>query len=216
VVFFSDNGGLVSRFDRIPLLARSKQYIYEGDTLLYVASSNAPLRAEKGTVYEGGIREPCIAFWPGKILPGQVSDAIVSSVDFYPTFAQLAGIPLPASQVFDGESLLPVLSGSAQEPDRAIFWHYPVYHHDKPASVIRKGDWKLIHYLHDDSRRLFHLAGDLGETTDLSEKHPEKADELLQLLDQWREEVEAEYPVPNPDFDPERRYQWGTHPDRGR
>ncbi len=213
VVYFSDNGGLVSRFDRIPLLAQSKQHIYVGDTLLYVASSNAPLRAEKGTVYEGGIREPFIALWPGRIKSRQVSDAIVSSVDFYPTFAELAGIPLPETQEFDGESLLPVMMGIPPDPERAIFWHYPVYHHDKPASVIRKGNWKLIHHLHNDSHQLFNLAEDIGESTDLSKTHPAKTEQLMNLLDQWREEVGAEFPVTNPDFDPERRHEWGRHPD---
>ncbi|MEN8227400.1 MAG: sulfatase [Bacteroidota bacterium] len=212
VVYFSDNGGLISRFDRIPLLAHSKQYIYEGDTLLYIASSNAPLRAEKGTIYEGGIREPFIVQWPGMIEAGQVSDAVVTSVDFYPTFAELAGISLPEEQEFDGESLLPVFSGQVSDPERAIFWHYPVYHHDKPASVIRKGDWKLIHYLVDDSRLLYNLAEDIGETTDLSTIHSNKTEALMNLLDQWRKEVGAETPVPNPDFDPEKREQWGRHP----
>lgn len=214
VVYFSDNGGLISRFDKVPLLANSKQYIYEGDTLLYVASSNKPLRAEKGTIYEGGIREPMIVQWPGKIAGGHVSDAIISSVDFFPTFAGLAGLDLPSTQVFDGESFLNILTGGEYNRERAIFWHYPVYHHDSPASVIRKGDWKLIHHLHNDTRFLYNLADDIGETTDLSREHPEKADELYGLLVDWREEVKAELPVPNPDFDPERRYQWGRHPDR--
>jgi len=214
VVYFSDNGGLISRFDKIPLLADSKQYIYEGDTLLYVASSNKPLRAEKGTVYEGGIREPLIVQWPGKIRGGQVSDAIISSVDFFPTFAGLAGVDLPASQVFDGESFLNILAGGVYDGERAIFWHYPVYHHDSPASAIRKGDWKLIHYLHNDTRFLYNLAEDIGEHTDLSRQYPGKTDELYQLLVEWRGEVKAEMPVPNPDFDQERRYQWGKHPDR--
>ena len=214
VVYFSDNGGLISRFDRIPLLANSKQYIYEGDTLLYVASSNKPLRAEKGTIYEGGIREPMIVQWPGKITRGQVSDAIISSVDFFPTFAGLAGIDLPDKQVFDGESFLNILAGGTQDPDRAIFWHYPVYHHDSPASVIRKGDYKLIHYLHNDTRFLYNLSEDIGETTDLSQLQPEKMDELFQLLEDWRNQVKAELPVPNSDFDPDLRYHWGRHPDR--
>ncbi len=212
VLFFSDNGGLISRFDSIPLLARSKQYIYEGDTLLYVATSNAPLRAGKGTVYEGGIREPFLALWPGKIEPGRISDALISSVDLYPTLADLAGIPLPESQEFDGISLLPVLEGDEPDPDRAIFWHYPVYHHDKPASAIRRGDWKLIHHLNDNSRALYNLAGDMGETTDLSEKYPEKTEELFRELEQWSSRVHAEFPRPNPDFDPARRFEWGRHP----
>ncbi len=214
VVFFSDNGGLVSRFDRKPLLANPRQHIYEGDTLLYVASSNHPLRAEKGTIYEGGIREPMIVQWPGRIEGGKVSDAIISSVDFFPTFAALAGIDLPATQVFDGESFLYLLAGGEQPGERAIFWHYPVYHHDFPASAIRKGDWKLIHYLHNDKKYLYNLAADIGEKTDLTRQEPDKTDELYRALERWRAEVKAELPVPNPDFDPERRHEWGRHPDR--
>jgi arylsulfatase A len=214
VVFFSDNGGLISRFDKIPLLAKEKQHIYEGDTLLYVASSNAPLRAEKGTVYEGGVREPFIAWWPGQLEAGKVSDALVSSVDFLPTFAELAGIDLPTSQVFDGISLVDLLEGSAPDPERAIFWHYPVYHHAEPASAIRKGNWKLIHNLVNDQRYLYNLETDLGETNDLSQSEQELADELYQLLEQWRCDCGAEFPVPNPGFIPEGRYEWGLHPDR--
>jgi uncharacterized sulfatase len=215
VVFFSDNGGLVSRFDKIPLLALSKQYLYEGDTLLYVASSNAPLRAEKGTVYEGGIREPLIAHWPGRIEGGQLSDALITSVDFYPTFAELAGVPLPQSQEFDGNSLIPLLEGKKANPERAVFWHYPVYHHDYPASAIRKGDWKLIHHLHNDSLSLYNLAEDIGEGKNLRQTLPEKVDELFGLLDQWRMDVGATYPKVNPDFDPDRRKEWARHPDWG-
>ena len=135
-------------------------------------------------------------------------------MDFFPTFTGLAGLDLPATQVFDGQSFLNILAGGEYDRDRAIFWHYPVYHHDFPASVIRKGDWKLIHHLHNDTRFLYNLEDDIGETTDLSGQHPEKADELYGLLVDWREDVKAELPVPNPDFDPERRYQWGRHPDR--
>jgi uncharacterized sulfatase len=214
VVFFSDNGGLISRSDRNPLLARSKQYIYDGDTLLYVATSNAPLRAEKGTVYEGGIREPMIVRWPGKIIPGSVNKALVTSVDFYPTFTGLAGGILPEKQVLDGISLLPLFAAQEADPDRALYWHYPVYHHDRPASVIRKANWKLIHHLDDDSLELYDLEKDPGETTDLRTAFPEKVEELMQDLDDWRENVKAEFPVPNPDFDPDRRLEWSRHPDR--
>jgi len=214
VVFFSDNGGLKSRFDQIPLLARSKQHIYEGDTLLYLATSNTPLRAEKGTIYEGGIREPFIVRWPGKITKGKVSDAIVSSVDFLPTFAELAGIDLPDSQVFDGLSLVSLLEGAEPDPERAIFWHYPVYHHDEPASAIRKGKWKLIHNLVNGQRYLYNLETDIGETTDLSKSEQEIVLELYHLLEQWRSDCGAEFPVPNPGFIPEGRYEWGKHPDR--
>ncbi len=214
VVFFSDNGGLVSRFDRIPLIAGSKQHIYQGDTLLYVASSNAPLRAEKGTLFEGGIREPMVVRWPGKIEGGRVSHALVSSVDFLPTFADLAGMELPAQQIYDGISLTGLLEGAREDPGRALFWHYPVYHHDRPASAVRRGEWKLLHYLPDGERLLFNLKEDPGEKQDLSGEYPGVASELHELLERWREDCNARLPVPNPDFDPERRHEWGRHPDR--
>ncbi len=214
VVFFSDNGGLVSRYDGIPLLADSKMHVYEDDTLRYVASSNAPLRAEKGTLFEGGIREPMILWWPGKLEAGQVNGALVSSVDFLPTLADLAGIGLPEDQVFDGISLVDILEGSAPDPERAIFWHYPVYHHDQPASAVRRGKWKLIHNLVNDQRMLYDLETDIGETTDLSREEPDLTEELYRLLENWRRECGAEKPVPNPAFEPARRYEWGIHPDR--
>ena len=212
IVFFSDNGGLVSRFDKIPLIADSKKHYYEGDTLLYVASSNRPLRAEKGTVFEGGVREPLIIKWPEKIGQATTSDALVSSVDFYPTFAALAGGKLPDNQVLDGKSILPELMDEKVDPQRALFWHYPVYHHAVPASVVRKGDWKLIHFLDDDHLELYNLKEDIGETDNLVETYPDKTRELRQLLDDWRIEVNAEMPVKNPDFNPERRKEWGRHP----
>ena len=212
VVFFSDNGGLVSRYDKIPLIANSKKHYYEDDTLLYVASSNYPLRSEKGTVFEGGIREPLIIKWPGKVSQGSTSDALITSVDFFPTFAALTGAKLPNNQVLDGKSILPELTGGDVDPQRAIYWHYPVYHHDVPASVVRKGEWKLIHFLDDNHLELYNLQEDIGETTDLAEKYPDKVDELEQLLNNWRQEVNAQMPEMNPDFDPQKREKWGRHP----
>ena len=159
VIFFSDNGGLVSRFDKIPLHAKSKLHIYKGDTMQYIASSNAPLRAEKGTVYEGGIREPLIVKWPGKVEEGSLNHSVVTSVDFYPTFLELAGLMPDPNQVLDGESLVGIILKGQEKYDRPLFWHYPVYHHGQPASVIRKGDYKLIENLVDGSLELYHLVG---------------------------------------------------------
>jgi uncharacterized sulfatase len=214
VIFFSDNGGLISRFDNIPLIDASKISIYEQDTLRFIASSNAPLRGEKGTLYEGGIREPLIMQWPGTLKPGRISHSIVSSVDFLPTLAALAGAGLPAGQVADGTSLLPVMEGGELDPDRAIYWHYPVYHHDTPASAIRAGKWKMVHHLVDDRLALYDLESDIGEQNDLSGAEPEKTATLYQLLEAWRKSCGAEFPVPNPNFDPARRAEWGNHPDR--
>ena len=108
-------------------------------------SSNAPLRAEKGTVYEGGIRVPMIASWPGQIPAGSENTSLDSSVDLYPTLLELAGLKPDAISGLDGISLREVLLNDRTIYDRPIFWHYPVYHHAQPAAAIRKGDYKLVH-----------------------------------------------------------------------
>lgn len=215
VVFFSDNGGLISRFDKIPLLADNKLSVYENSPIQYIATSNTPLRAEKGTVYEGGIREPLIVRWPGNIKAGSVSEAIVSSTDFYPTFMQLAGIKASTNvQVLDGKSMLPALIENKYDPERTVFWHYPVYHHDVPAGAVRKGDWKLIENMESGKLLLYNLSVDISESTDLSRTYPQKAKELYLLLKKWQEDVDADMPILNPDFDEIKRYDWGIHPDR--
>ncbi|MCG6191327.1 sulfatase [Maribellus maritimus] len=214
VVFFSDNGGLNKRYDSIPLLADSKASMYKNDSLLYVASSNKPLRGEKGTLYEGGIRVPLIVKWPAKIKKGMVSDAIVSSVDFFPTLVELAGRELPDDQVFDGKSLVSVLLGKNNDSERAIFWHYPVYHHDEPANAVRKGDWKLVQNLVDNHYELFNLRKDIQEANNCASTEPGKLDEMIHILKEWQQDIGAELPSPNPNFNKQKRYEWGTHPDR--
>lgn len=213
VIFYSDNGGLIGRFDKIPLLAENSLPVYKDSPLKYIASSNSPLRAEKGTVYEGGIREPLIVKWPAKIQKAQVSDALVTSVDFYPTFLALAGLEKP-EQVLDGKSILPELLENKYDPERAIYWHYPVYHHAQPMGAIRKGDWKLVQNFVTNDFDLFNLRADISEGMDLSTIYPEKTAELKQLLEDWQKDVGAEFPVPNPDFDEAKRFEWGKHPDR--
>ncbi len=213
VLFFSDNGGLIGRFDKVPLLADNSLPVYENSPLKYIATSNAPLRGEKGSVYEGGIREPLLVRWPGKIKPGTESSAIVTSVDFYPTLLELAGVEKPY-QVLDGKSIVPELLDNSFDPERAIFWHYPVYHHDVPASAVRKGDWKLIQNLVTGKVYLYNLRADISEAMDLSEVYPEKTAALLQILQEWQKDVKAEFPVPNPEFNEAKRYEWGIHPDR--
>lgn len=214
IVFFSDNGGLISRFDEIPLLAKSKLSIYEGDTLQYIATSNNPLRAEKGTVYEGGIREPLIVKWPGKVRAGSVNHSVITSVDFYPTFLDIAGLDAPQGQMLDGISMLDKMIKEREDKDRPVYWHYPVYHHDVPKSVVRKGDFKLIQNLVDGSLELYDLQNDIGEKHNLADSVDEVRSQLFDLLERWQNEVDARKPTPNPDFDPDRRYEWGRHPDR--
>jgi uncharacterized sulfatase len=212
VIFFSDNGGLIRRFDRIPLIAESKRHIYQDDSLLYVASSNSPLRAEKGTLYEGGIREPLIIKWPGKIEPGTKSDAIISRIDFFPSLLDIVGET--TNQVVDGESFLPELTLDRPDNSRNIFWHYPVYHHSVPASAVRSNDWKLIHFYDSDRSELYDLQSDISERNNLADANPQKRDELKNLLNTWLANTGADLPRPNPDFDEKKRFEWGTHPGR--
>ncbi len=214
IVFYSDNGGLVSRFDKIPLIAKNSLPYYENVPLQFIATSNAPLRAEKGTVYEGGIRVPLIICWPGKITPGSTSESLVSSMDFYPTFLQMAGTSNPTLQVIDGKSILPVLLENADYPERDLFWHYPVYHHGVPMGAVRKGDWKLIQNQVSGELALYNLRDDIQESRDVKSEQPDKTNELYQLLKNWQQDVQAEFPSPNPNFQPDRRYEWGKHPDR--
>ena len=196
LVFFSDNGGLRQRFDKA------------GDVIV---TTNAPLRDEKGSLYEGGIREPLIVRWPGVVEAGSVSRVPVTSVDFYPTFLELAGASPPKAQPLDGESIMPVLTDSGTLKRDAIYWHYPHYHHSTPASAIRAGGWKLIEFFEDGHLELYNLRDDIGEEKNLAEAMPEKAQALRKQLAEWRKSVDAAMPVPNPDHNPSRAHEWGKY-----
>lgn len=176
VMFFSDNGG-ATKF-----------------------TSNAPLRAGKGWFYEGGIREPLIVYWPGKVRPGTTTDEVVTSIDFLPTFLQLAGCKAPPK--CDGLSLLPVLTDNAHLPRETVYWHFPHYHNCSPCGALRKGNYKLIEYFEDGKVELYDLSKDLSEKQDLSKAMPEKTAELLADLRAWRKSLDAQMPSPNPNYDP--------------
>ena len=199
VVLTSDNGGLLERFDR--------------STGVKV-TTNTPLRDEKGSLYEGGIRVPMIVRWPAAVDAGTTTDAVVSSVDFYPTFVDLAGGSMPVAQEYDGISMVPVLSGNLPETERAIFFHYPHYHHSTPAGAIRVGDYKLIEFFEDGRAELYNLRSDPSESQNLVEELPERAAGMQQSLTAWRTEIGALMPTRNPNFDESRRHEWGRHPDR--
>lgn len=198
VVFYSDNGGL------------RRMYTGQGP----IVTSNAPLRGEKGTLYEGGIREPLIVRWPGHVEAGRDTDVVVTTPDFYPTLLEIAGVPRAKDYPLDGVSLVPVLEGADVLARDAIYWHYPHYHHSAPAGAVREGDWKLIEFYDDGHIELYNLRDDIGETKDLATDVPDKAAALQNSLAQWRERVGAEMPIPNPDHDPARAHEWGKHPGR--
>ncbi|HIG29321.1 MAG TPA: arylsulfatase [Verrucomicrobiales bacterium] len=214
-IFYSDNGGVDNRFDNIPLLAGKGKAAYpEGHPLTYIATSNAPLRAGKGTLYEGGVRVPLIVRWPVKVAFGSTSEALVSSVDFYPTFLELVQGKAPENQVLDGFSLVPALTENKFDSEREVFTHYPVFHHEQPMSALRKGDWKIVENLVSGEFELFNLRYDVNEMTDLKFSYIEKAGVMKAALSKWQSDANAQNPVPNPDFDSNKRYEWGKHPDR--
>jgi uncharacterized sulfatase len=139
---------------------------------------------------------------------------VITSVDFYPTFLEIAGLDAPQDQMLDGISMLDKMIKEREDKDRPVYWHYPVYHHDVPKSVVRKGDFKLIQNLVDGSLELYDLQNDIGEKHNLADSLNEVRSQLFDLLERWQNEVDARKPIPNPDFDPDRRYEWGRHPDR--
>lgn len=198
LLFLSDNGGI------------------EHEQSGRIVTSNHPLRGEKGTLYEGGIRIPAIARWPGQVPAGSECATPIITMDLYPTFLALAGAPVPAGALLDGVSLGEVLRNPAAPLARdTLHWHLPHYHHSTPASAIRRGDWKLIEFLEDSSLQLFDLSTDPGEQSDLAKREPARVEELRAALAQWRTQVAARMPTPNPNYDPARATELGKGTGRG-
>ena len=183
ILFSSDNGGV------------------------YTITKQRPLRAGKGSYYEGGIREPLFAFWHKKIEAGTKSDYPVSNLDFYPTILEAAGINVPMDKVLDGQSILPLLVQGKRLKERPLFWHFPIYLESgndesqdslfrcRPGSAIRLGNWKLIEYFENNDFELYNLKNDIGERDNLINSHPIKVQKLLTILANWRKEVNAVVPT---------------------
>jgi len=169
-------------------------------------TSNEPLRAGKGWMYEGGIRVPLIIRWPAKTQPGTTSNTPVSFPDFYATLLDVTKTVPDPGQFVDGVSLLPLLAGEEIEP-RPLFWHYPHYGNQggAPSAAVRNGKWKLIEWMEDQRIELFDLAADLSEANDLANQYPDIAAELQNDLHNWLREVGARFPTANPKFDPSKR-----------
>jgi len=192
VIFTSDNGGLTS------------------------ISSLAPLRAGKGSYYEGGIRVPLIVKWPGKVNKESFNEVPVTNLDFYPTFREILGSNIESTEL-DGQSLLPILNEAPSE-ERSLVWHFPIYlqayngltdgardvlFRTRPGSIIRKGKWKLHQYFENNELELYDLENDPGEKNNISNTNPLIVEILMKELNQWRKERNA--PIPselNPDYDP--------------
>ena len=172
-------------------------------------TENRPLREGKGSAYEGGVRTPALVYWPGVTSAGSVSEEPVITVDYYPTILEIAGVGGDASHntEVDGLSLTPVLGDPNASLNRdALYWHYPHYHPggSTPHSAIRAGDWRLVEFFEDGQSELYNLNDDIGEANDLAGEMPEKVAELKAKLAAWREEVGAQMPTENPDYDPKK------------
>ena len=194
VVFTSDNGGLSPK-----------------------STSNYPLMGGKSFCYEAAMRVPLIVKWPAGIAAGRRENTRTISVDFVPTWLELAGVKPPASLPLDGVSLMDLLKKRRRPPRRRIFFHHPHYTHAAgPFSSVIADDWKLIRFYNDTSggEQLFDLAADPFEQDDLSTHRPRRAAKLRKLLDDWLAETKAEMPIANPEFDrakpaiKDRRFTW--------
>jgi len=190
IVFTSDNGGL------------------------FAVSNQHPLRAGKGSYYEGGIRVPFFFVWESRITPG-LNETPISNLDIHPTLLEVAGIKKSEGKALDGQSLVASLLENKRIKERPLFWHFPVYlqavakvnenrdskFRTRPGSVIRLGKWKLHHYFEDNGLELYDLESDIGEQNNLADSEPEKTLELLGLLNSWRTSTNAPIPtVLTPDF----------------
>ena len=178
IVFFtSDNGGLSTS---------------EGHP-----TSNLPLRAGKGWLYEGGIREPLIIRWPRKIPGGRVDTTPIISTDYMPAILDMAGLSIPERT--DGVSILPVLLEQGM-PSRDLYWHYPHYGNQggSPSSAIRRDSWKLILFYEDERMELYNLDDDIGEQRNLINHDTQRVQSMQTALNTWMEQVDARMPEPKP------------------
>ncbi len=192
ILFTSDNGGLAVR---------------EGANT--PPTINSPLREGKGWTYEGGLRVPLIARWPGHIPPG-VETTPAWAADLPVTIAELCG-QVPAEGL-DGVSLARLLTQGQPLAPRTLCWHYPHYSNQggKPAGAIREGDWKLVEFFENGRLELFNLARDPSESNNLAEKESAKVRELALKLREWRSSVAAQMPSANPDYAPNAQVANGS------
>lgn len=192
VIFYSDNGG--NMYNEV-----------DGTT----PTANRPLRGGKGNNWDGGVRVPGVVVWPGVTEPGSRSDELITSTDFFPTLLEM--LSLESGRSFDGVSIVPALRGGSLERE-AIFTYFPhstgVPDTLPPSTAVYQGDWKLLRLFNtgdsgEDTHRLFNLAEDIGETTDLAAAHPERVATMAGRLDEFLADCEAVTPKLNPNWNPD-------------
>jgi arylsulfatase A-like enzyme len=192
VIFTSDNGGLATS---------------EGSP-----TCNKPLSEGKGWMYEGGNRVPLVVRWPGVAESDEMCEEPVTSPDIYSTILDAVDVDPPEDQVIDGCSLRPLFDDGSLDRE-AIFWHYPHYGHQggTPTAAIRAGRWKLIEFYEDETLALYDLEEDIREEHELGEYQSDRVQELHSRLVEWREEVDANMPEPNPEFESWEHRQGAGH-----
>ena len=200
-------GQLRSRLDRLGIADNTILIVTSdnGGVRYPVITDNSPLRAGKGHLYEGGIREPLIVHWPGVTKAGTVLDDAVLQHRLSSDHARdgrRRGAPGRGRRELRG-------TGRRKKPPQreALYWHYPHYSNQGgvPAGAVRKGDWKLIEFYEDGRLELYNVREDIGERRNLVEKEPRKRAELHALLKRWRVQVKAAMPRVNPQYDPTRK-----------
>lgn len=186
ILFMSDNGGLAS------------ESAWRDGTL---HTQNDPLNSGKGSAYEGGIREPMIVSWPGKVAPGSRCDKPLIIEDYFPSILEMAGIDqYETVQTIDGISFVPLLTRSGDSSEgRSFFWNFPnLWGNTGPGigatCTIRKGEWKLIYYYETGEKELFNIPEDIGEKNNLDQKHPLIVDALSKELGQYLRETGGQRP----------------------
>jgi arylsulfatase A-like enzyme len=197
VVFYSDNGGLVQNavyfLDCYP----------EGESIRM--AKQTPLREGKGWLYEGGIRVPLAIRWPGEIQGGTVSNEVVSSYDFMPTFCDVLNVEYPSD--IDGISLITHLKTGEPLPARSHYWHFPHYHRGDPSAAVRSGKWKLIEWYEpaivhngEPAFELYDLTNDISESLNLADSMKDLTAQLAEDLEIWRQNVDAQRLMPNSEY----------------
>ncbi|MFZ9045325.1 MAG: sulfatase [Cyclobacteriaceae bacterium] len=192
IIFTSDNGGL------------------------YGITKQHPLRAGKGSYYEGGIRVPYFLIWPGRIPANAQSETPITNLDIFPTILESVQVEY-AKYSLDGASLWPILNQSRPEFNRKLYWHFPIYlqaykptdnenrdplFRTRPGSVLRYGKWKLHYYFENNEMELYDLCDDIGERNNLVLEEPAKSAEMLKYLQDWWKKTNAPIPVDlNPDYE---------------
>lgn len=160
VIFFSDNGPAIG--------------------------TAGPLKGRKGSTFEGGMREPTVIRWPGKIPAGKDNDQLMTAMDLLPTFGKLAGAKIPDERTIDGKDVWPVLAGEADSPHEMFF-----YHGGDVLKAVRSGPWKL-HWNQGKPTQLYHLESDIGEKTNLLKSEPEVVKRLMDYLKAFEQEIASD------------------------